>query len=522
MEKQPYSECVFRWIGCAASASLDACRKRAERIECDESGWLDEASTFLLAQGDLPWLERLRYTREALAHKISELDDWKTRLRARAFWYHASSAPDKRALQFLLAGETEEAIRIWSDAWRDDIESRISAAHNLAVLYHSRSLCGLRGSDLRHEDMREALRWWGHIIDGGRLESIVLDGENRGELDFATLTAFVEELKADITSLLSFGRYQATLYAERRRGDFEREGDGAEGGSVAFGGRVVAYRAGKTRLLLDLERAEEAARSGDRETMETILQALEEVSLAPAEQKLLAEASQRLGLRLVLRGTHPISEQPFVSSVTGMGTVLANFRQFDMASRSFSARLMLRVCYVPVLCLGRYRVRQGEDEKWDLLGKYPLDWTTVIHNTACFWLIVIAILAVSVFSGVGGRREAVSVSTFAPVEVGGITVAAKDWQRMSTSGMARFEMKRNVTQRVRQLQAERSLIFSRDIPQLEKAITVDLDGPMSPRREKALAEHRQAIKDKRKRASQIPQEINKLHDLLASIQKLED
>lgn len=410
--QSPYIDSPFRILGLPASATPETIASTSTQLlTWAEQGEFEKVYASV-ERGDLPWLAPLRPTVEAIARATEQLQSLEARLEARAFWYHLTCESDAEALQQLTSGHPEKALAIWNKQRRQPGAPMIFAAHNLAVFFHSRSWEAPRGSHLCAEDMRESVRWWGHIIDGMQLAPIIANGETwtvktghmRTEIKGVdnpdevrqVVDKVIKALRGDISEQLSYGRFRACF---SDGGASEASGliPLLHGRAAFFGFNSKDYYNRKAELHIALEQASEAARLYRFEEMDAAFEKADRLSASSGDAETVKVIRDRLYLSKVLRGLITKFTVPPLARRVGTGSCLVMVRDFDADTRSFSARLLITMCWLPVWMPGCYRVRQDNHGQWVFLGKVPSDPIGWIFNLFAVVFLLLLTLSTWIF-----------------------------------------------------------------------------------------------------------------------------
>jgi len=497
-----YSRSPFRLLGVSAEQPPEVLEARLrEVVEACREGVLRRPP------GDLPWLPEVRQDEESVRQAGKVLSEVRGRLYQRLWWPHARTSVDREALGLARQGDFVKAAELWQQAWKDEPGARATAAHNLAILYHSRSLAAPRGLAAATRDFELARTWWRHVVEGGRLEALLLDGEGDRGGGSGLLEQVDRLVRRDLGEVIRHGRHAA----------------GAAGPLPLFGPGFIgqedvgveSYDARRARLEVALEEAEEAARQGRREEAEAAVERARELVVLPADARKVEETWRRLALRLVMRGLEKVHRQPLVVSYSGMGTALFGMDRVDPATHSYEARLMFIVGHLPVLPLGRFRVRYGQDGSPEFIGRLPADFATLLH-------IVLAVAALSFSLWGGAHLNRMRGYHFEHLIRDGGPAAltrleARELQRSYTARQNRI---------VRLARASRSLREEQEglrrlwLPQLERRRQAE-QIRVSPGREERLRLLDLEIDRARERLEQIPGELQAVAELRREIEALD-
>ncbi len=503
----PYSRSAFRVLGVTAEQSLEVLEARAREALAGVAHGQPRRPP-----DDLPWLPEVRQDDESLRQAWKALERVEDRIRQRLLWPHTRTAVDRQALEAARAGHFEQAAELWQQAWKDEPAARATAAHNLAILYHSRALAAPRGLAAATRDFEQARVWWRHVVEGGRLEALLLDGEGDHRLDAGLLEQVDKDVRRDLRDVLMPGRRAA----------------GASGHLPLFGPGFIgqedvgveSYEARRARMQVALEEAEEAARRGQREATETAIERARDLVVLPADARTVEEAWRGLAARLVLRGLEPVGRPPLVVSFSGLGTALFGMDRVDPATHSYEARLMFIVGHLPVLPLGRYRVRQRHDGTPEFLGRLPLDFGTLLHGLLVIGALMVCLWGVTHLTRMRGHQLDHLLRPGAPAASGPAAMTRQEAAELQRSHPARVARLEELDRLIKSLRAERDKLQHRRLPELEKKR--DLEAlHHSPGGERRLQDLDVEIDRCRTRLRQIPGEIQAVQEVRREIEALE-
>lgn len=511
LRESPFSRSALRILGLSGSEPVEALLARARAL-----AGAPPAAPPPRPAGDLPWLPEVRQDAESLGQAAELLERPESRLRERLFWHHCRTDVDRRALEAVWAGRFEEADALWRDSWKDDQGGRTTAAHNLAVLYHSRALAAPRGEAAAARDLDQARRWWRHIVDGGRLAAVLLDGEEL-ELRATGVVEKVEALvSAELKDLLAPGRSQGRHAA-------------GSGHIPLFGGEWGALQATpeehhqvrQGKMLAALEEAEEACRKGQRDVMEDAIERARDLVVGPGDGRLVEETWRRLATRLVMRGLKPLSDPPVVVAVSGLGTSLVGMERVDPATRSYETRLMFTVAHLPVLPLGRFRVRQKADGSPEFVGRLPMDGWMLIHALVTAGFLFVFLWGAVHLSRMSGHRLQHLVAPGGAAVTGPAALSPQEIRELEGSHPARVAKLRELDGVVRGLRAEREALQSTAIPDLRKQRDREILYGDAAGREARVAAVEFKIEQVRLRLKQIPDELRAVQEVRREIRDLD-
>ena len=131
----------------------------------------------------------------------------------------------------------------------------------------------------------------------------------------------------------------------------------------------------------------------------------------------------------------PLTSAPGLGSINGVGTTLYGERDRDAETGTYVTTRCLIVLFVPVFCVGAYRVADGDYNSYYFIGKEPLSTFAKIWNGLVLCSIVGVFLYIagnSYFSSddyVDGRKLA---RADARAEDGELVAAAKLYQAVAT------------------------------------------------------------------------------------------
>ncbi|MGI5844472.1 MAG: hypothetical protein ACOX9B_09895 [Candidatus Xenobium sp.] len=509
LSESAYSRSAFRLLGLSAEKPLESLKAAAnEALEAASRGVAGRPP------GDLPWLPEVRQDEATLKRAIQVLSEAEGRMRERLFWPHQRTPADQEALEAARAGRFEVAVELWQRAWKEEPGWRTTAAHNLAVFYHSRALSAPRGPAAALRDFEQARIWWRHVVAGGRLEPLFLDGERTEEQ--------IMELRGGLEKWIS-QEFQDLLSPERK---------GASGGGLIplfgpgwIGQEYVGYENHQERragMLIALEEAEEAVRLGDREAVMAAIHAAEDMAALPADIRAVEEARCRLATRLVCRGLKPVSRPPLVVSFSGMGTALVGMEKVDPASYSYETRLMFIVGHLPVLPLGRYRVRQSSDGSPEFLGRLPVDGLTLTHSLLVVGSLLLCLWGASHLTQIHGYRLAHLLPSGSSALSGPAAISRQEARDLESSREARIAKLAELDQTLRELESEQQRLSQEELPELERMLAWATSHPRadsSQRRE--VQELKNRIEEVHARLEEIPEEIKSIRVLSREIRALE-
>ena len=505
-----YSRSAFRVLGLSAEEppeSLEAAAREA----------LAAVSRGVAGRppGDLPWLPEVRQDQACLRRAIQVLSEVEGRLRERLLWPHQRTPADREALEAARAGRFEVAVELWQRAWKEEPGWRTTAAHNLAVLYHSRALSAPRGPAAAIRDFEHARVWWRHVVDGGRLEPLFLDGEGQQGQARDLLARLERSVSRELQDLLSPGR------------------QGASGGGLIplfgpgwIGQEDVGYASHQARragMLIALEEAEEAVRRGDREAVETAIQAARDQASLPADARAVEDAWRKMATRLVCRGLTPVSRPPLVISFSGLGTALVGMERVDPASYSYETRLMFIVGHLPVLPLGRYRVRQRSDGAPEFLGRLPVDGLTLIHGLLAVGGLMLCLWGASHLTRMHGHRLDHLLASGSSALSGPAALSRQEARDLEFSHAARLAKLAELDQVLRNLESERRRLSREELPRLERTLARAASRPRSDAsREREVQGLTIRVEKARARLEEIPEEMESVRVLTRELQALEN
>lgn len=516
-QESVYARSVFRCTGVSASIPSRELAELFERWQgmAWQSLSMEELSDII--EGDLPWLVDLRPDAQDLANAQKVCSDQFARMRERAFWYHTTSDVDKKAVAAMREGRLDEALELWTAAWKDSPEYRASAAHNLAVLYHSRALANPRGSVVQKRDVKEAARWWAHIIDGGRLRTVVSEGEDLSGCNDDELFTFTNNLSAEITTMLSYMRYRVSIDDEQ--GASSMIVPLANGSEEYHGPKVKSHASRLAAVNIALERAVDCARLNDRQGAEAAIDAAKSEAAGQTDFDMIEKTWERLALNLITRGSSPVKQQPFLSPIPSFGTSLVGFGQVDPATRSFEASLVFRIAFLSVLSFGRYRVRQNSEGRWEFLGKLGADWRVWLLNAVFVWAAVLCILVAAQMSSMTFLPSEIEQKGY--LQAGEVMLSNSDLGEYRKSRVKRFERIDEFRKRIVALQNERSNISNNTIPECEEAIlgAAVLEEKL---REERITEYQEKIKEAKARLTEIAKEISTVREMIECLEAMEE
>ncbi len=505
-----YSRSAFRVLGLSAEQPPEALEAAAREALAVASRGVARRPA-----GDLPWLPEVRQDPANLRRAIQVLSEVDGRLRERLLWPHQRTPVDREALQAAQAGRFEIAVELWQSAWKEEPGWRTTAAHNLAVLYHSRALSAPRGPAVAIRDFEQARVWWRHLVDGGRLEPLFLDGEGQQAQARDLLARLERSISRELQDLLSPGR------------------QGASGGGLIplfgpgwIGQEEVGYESHQARragMLIALEEAEEAVRQGNREAVESAIQRARDMASLPADARGVEDAWRKMATRLVSRGLVPVSRPPLVISFSGLGTALVGMERVDPASYSYESRLMFIVGHLPVLPLGRYRVRQRADGAPEFLGRLPVDGLTLIHGLLAVGGVMLCLWGATHLTRMHGHRLDHLLASGSSALSGPASLSRQEARDLEFSHAARLVKLAELDQVLRNLDSERRRLSSEELPRLERKLAqVASLSRTDATHQRQIQELRTRIESARTRLEEIPEELESVRRLTREIEALEN
>lgn len=453
-----FATSAFRVLGLDASAPPERIVERLKLLEAAPEPHRPEL--------DLAWLPDVVPDADTLARAAAALNRTESRLRERMLWFHRKSDVDALALTAVREGRVEEAEDLWLQAWRDSPGMAPTAAHNLAILSHSRALSAPRGEAGAKKDLENARRWWRHMIDGGRLTVPLLDGEADDLASLAVVPHALAAVTAEIQESLSLSSGRAGA-ARVQAGYLPLvDGEWVLGDDLGMGITNAPARQGL--VLQALEEAEEAARRGDRDTFEAMIDKARDLCRAPAEGRRVEEVYGRLSRRLVMRGLRPVRTPPVVVSSSGLGTTLVGLENVDQATHSYEARLMFTLAHLPVVPLGRFRVSEREDGSYDFLGQLPPDGWMLIHGLVTAGFLFVFLWGAAHLSNLPSR----SLERFVGAGPWGnrpeiARLGGEEMEELKVNAVARMEKIRELDETLRKLREEIATLQTVTIPGIE-------------------------------------------------------
>jgi len=510
ISESAYSRSAFRALGLSAEQPPEALEAAAR-----EALALAGRGVSRRPAGDLPWLPEVRQDQATLRRAIQVLSEAEGRLRERLLWPHQRTPVDQEALQAARAGHFEVAAELWQRAWKEEPGWRTTAAHNLAVLYHSRALSAPRGPAAAIRDLEQARVWWRHVVDGGRLEPLFLDGEGQQAQAKDLLARLERSIAREMQDLLSPGR------------------QGASGGNLIplfgpgwIGQEEVGYESHQARragMLIALEEAEEAVRQGNRDAVEVAIQRARDMATLPADARAVEDAWRKMATRLVSRGLTPVSRPPLVISFSGLGTALVGMERVDPASYSYESRLMFIVGHLPVLPLGRYRVRQRADGAPEFLGRLPVDGLTLIHGLLAVGGLMLCLWGATHMTRIHGHRLDHLLASGSSALSGPAALSRQEARDLEFSHAARTAKLAELDQVLRNLESERRRLSGEELPRLERSLAqVNSLSRSDASRERQLRELTIRREKARARLEEIPGEMQSVRVLIREIEALEN
>ena len=498
-----YSRCPFRLLGCSAEATPEALEAAGrEALAAVRSGPPRRPP------GDLPWLPEVRQEPESLRQAWDALHGAEDRLRQRLFWPHQRTEADRQALAAARAGRFQEAVELWTAAWNEDPGGRLSAAHNLFVLYHSRGISAPRGVAAAARDFEQARAWWRRLLEGGRLGELLRDGEGEGTLAAGLVEQAEKALLREVQDLL----HPKNLPAARRGPIFGPGWTGNEAG-------VESYEARRAGMLLALEQGEEAARQGDRAATEAAIERARGLTITPSDTRSVEEAGRRMLVRLVMRGLKTVRRPPLVVSFSGLGTALFGMDRIDPATRSYETRLMFTLGHLPLLPLGRYRVRQRADGSPEFLGKLPADFWTLLHGLVALALLMVSLWGAGHLQRLPGYTLTHLVAPGGAAQSGPAALSPQEIKELQRSREARKKKLAELERVQARLEAEQQRL-TRDLERWEKERDREarLGGAEHAAAAKALDRQ---VETARERLGKLPGEIRSVQEVRRELEALE-
>lgn len=387
LPESPYSRSALRLLGLTGSDTSEAMASRVRELLAEPGGSPDP---------DVPWLPPAVQDPERIQAAWELLQKPEERLRERLFWFHIRTLEDQQALEALAAGRAEEAQDLWLLAWKAKPNGSTLAAHNLAVLYHSRAVSAPRGSQGSVRDMDQARRWWRFVSEAGRMAEVLHDGEEAYVRESTMARRVERQFLPFLKDILG-----ADPTAQKPGVPFLRSENKPQGDATADNPRLR-----RGRMLATLEEGYEAARRGDREGVERALDVAKGYVIGGTDGKFVEDAEQRLLVRLVTRDVRPLRSEPVLVHGAGLGTTMVGMSRLDVPTRSYETRVMFTIGHIPVLTLGRYRVRMLKDETVEFLGRLPTDGWMLVHGLVSIGFLVILLWGVVHFSQISGYRLA--------------------------------------------------------------------------------------------------------------------
>lgn len=509
LPESAYSRSAFRVLGLSADQPPEALEAAAREALARAA-----RGVWRRPDGDLPWLPEIRQDQANLRRAVAALVEVEGRLRERLLWPHERTPVDREALQAARAGRFEVAVELWQRAWKEEPGWRTTAAHNLAVLYHSRALSAPRGPAAAIRDSELARVWWRHVVDGGRLEALFLDGEGAAAPDKELLARLERSTARELQELLSPGRRGAS-----GGGHIPLFGPGWIGQEEVGYETHQARRAG---MLIALEEAEEAVREGNREAVEAAIQRARDMATLPADARWVEDAWRKMATRLVVRGLKPVSRPPLVISFSGLGTALVGMEKVDPATYSYESRLMFIVGHLPILPLGRYRVRQRADGAPEFLGRLPVDGLTLIHGILVLGGLMFCLWGATHLTRMRGHRLDHLMQPGGPARSGPAALSTPEARDLERSHEARQAKLSELDQLLRNLESEHRRLSRQELPRLERSLAQEAAAsrPDSQGRSR-IRELRTRIEKVRTRLEELPAEIESVRLVRGEIQALE-
>lgn len=505
-----YASSAFRVLGLDASAAPERVVERLRALE---------ASPGLRPELDLGWLPEVRPGAETLEKAAGVLARTESRLRERLLWFHRKSDVDALALTAVREGRVEEAEDLWLQAWRDSPGMAPTAAHNLAVLLHSRALSAPRGEAGAKKDLEGARRWWRHVIDGGRLTVPLLDGESDELATLPIVPHVLAGVTAEIQESLSLTSGRAGA-ARVQAGYLPLvDGEWVLGDDLGMGIQGSPARQGL--VLQTLEEAEEAARRGDRPAFEACIDKARDLCRAPAESRRVEETFGRLARRLVMRGLRPVRTPPVVVSSSGLGTTFVGLENVDAATHSYETRLMFTLAHLPVVPLGRYRVSERSDGTYDFLGQLPADGWMLIHGLVTAGFLFVFLWGAAHLSTLPSR----SLDRFVGAGPWGdrpeiARLGGEEMEELKVSAEARMSKIRQLDGLLKKLDDERATLEKDTIPALEHQLKIEAEIGDPAGREARTSALQAQLAVARLRVKAIPKDAEAVRELRQAVASL--
>lgn len=469
MEKL-YNESAFRIIGLPGSATVEEINERLTALKALDKDTL-EKHYYEIFRNDIPWLEETLPSIEDIQKACDKLSNAENRYKERAFWYHCRTDEDKEAVELLCQGKIEDAIEVWMTAWEKSSAINASSAHNLAVLYHTRAMAAPRGDVRASEDVTVAARWWGRIVDNGRLVEIIADGEDENTDKYVLENAGTKISKIIQGTLAS---KSLSIAVEEPHGmrmyptpiiydDYE------------YAGIYVPYNA-RADIHVALERATDYVRANNRRRAEHEIERAIEACEDKSDEEVIRNGWHRLALRLITRNLKPVHKEPPVFFVSGLGIKLTSQKEIDPATSSFECYRQFCVFYLPIMTLGKYRVRENRDGSLDFLGQMPQGVRAIIVLQFTLFILALLFFGSMHFGTLNlrGPSDLVKIGGGGDLRIGSKVYSVKDRKEMQRSSVDRKSALSFLEREIPRLESEKNHLIEHEIPKYEKELK-DLD-----------------------------------------------
>lgn len=461
-----YYESAFRIIGLPASATVEEINERLAAIK--ELTEKDIEKQYLeMFRHDIPWMEMTLPSLEAIKKAADKLSDANERYKERAFWYHCRTDEDKEAVELLCRGKIEDAIEVWMTAWEKSSAINASSAHNLAVLFHTRALAAPRGDVLASEDISAAARWWGRIVDNGRLGEIIADGEDENTDKFV-----LENASAKISKIVqgTLASKSLSIAVEEPQG-MRMYPTPIRYDDYEYAGIYVPYNS-RADIHVALERATDYVRANNRRRAEHEIERAIEACEDKSDEDVIRNGWHRLALRLITRNLKPVHKEPPVFFVSGLGIKLTSQKVIDPATSSFECYRQFCVFYLPIITLGKYRVRENRDGSLDFLGQMPQGARAIIVLQFTLFILALLFFGSTHFGTLNlrGPSDLVKIGGGGDLRIGSKVYTVKDRKEMQRSSVDRKSALSFLEREIPRLENEKNNLLNNEIPKYEKEL----------------------------------------------------
>jgi len=183
---------------------------------------------------------------------------------------------------------------------------------------------------------------------------------------------------------------------------------------------------------------------------------------------------------------------------------------------------MFIVGHLPVLPLGRYRVRQRADGAPEFLGRLPVDGLTLIHGLLAVGGLMLCLWGATHMTRIHGHRLDHLLASGSSALSGPAALSRQEARDLEFSHAARTAKLAELDQVLRNLESERRRLSGEELPRLERSLAqVNSLSRSDASRERQLRELTIRREEARARLEAIPGEMQSVRVLTREIEALE-